>query len=81
MNVKTTEETSFRVSKLKRRLHRHICDYSFINATLLEILCRSSDGVYREIVEPLLSHSFIVTLYVVLVNTGILLFTSFKKNK
>ena len=42
----TTDQTSFEVSKLKRRLHRLVCRllwiYTFQNTTLLEITCHGS---------------------------------------
>ena len=40
---KATDRTSFEVSKLKRRLHTLVWDYTCQNATLLKITCRGSN--------------------------------------
>ena len=41
-DCKATDRTSFRVSKLQRRLHRLVWVYTCQNSTLLEITCRGS---------------------------------------
>ena len=41
--AKATDQTSFGVSKFKRRLHRLALVYACQNATLLEVTC---DGLY-----------------------------------
>ena len=45
-DCKATGWTSFGVSKLKRRMHRHIWVYTCQNATLLEITCHGSYDHY-----------------------------------